>query len=349
MDLAEIQAGGGGVLGALSRAGLSVLAVAYGAAVRARAVVYGLGLFGERRLPVRVVSVGNLVAGGTGKTPFVAWLASRLREAGKRPGILSRGYGSRPVGSPLSDEGTLLRDLLGPGVPQVEDPDRVRGGLRLLAEHPDTDVLVLDDGFQHRRLGRDLDLVLLDATDPFGLGRLLPRGRLREPRSALARAHAVVLTRSERVSPADLDALRAAVRALAPRALVAVARTVPRALVSVTGEERPLDVLRGATVLAYAGVGNPKAFLGTLLDLGARVVASRLVPDHHAPTSAEAARLADDARAAGASVVATTRKDLVKLRSLPGLAASHSSMFLAVDVETHVVEGGADLLARAIG
>jgi tetraacyldisaccharide 4'-kinase len=344
MRLREIQDGGGGVGGALARAGLSALALAYGAAVATRSLAYALGLARPRRLPRPVVSVGNLTAGGTGKTPFTAWLARRLRAAGRRPGILSRGYGPRPPGSDLSDEGTLLRDLLGPDVPQVEDADRVRGGARLLEIRPDTDVLLLDDGFQHRRVARDLDVVLLDATDAFGGGRLLPRGRLREPLSALRRAHVVVLTRTERVDGASLEGLLGRARALAPAAGTAVARTVPVGLVDASGTSRPVDALRGARVALWAGIGNPAAFQAVVSDLGAAVVSTRFLADHHRPASDEPARIDALARAAGADLVVVTRKDLVKLRALPGLPPS----VVALDVETEVVSGAEDLVARVL-
>ncbi len=198
-----------------------------------------MGLKARHALPVPVISVGNLTAGGTGKTPFTVWLARALLAAGRRPGVLSRGYGARAEGSLLSDEGAVRAALLGPGVPQVEAPDRVRGGASLLAAHHEIDVLLLDDGFQHVRLRRDLDVVLLDATDPFGGGHLLPLGMLREKPSALARAGAVVINRAERVTAKTLEGLRARVRALAPDAVLAVARLGPRALLAPDGRERP--------------------------------------------------------------------------------------------------------------
>jgi tetraacyldisaccharide 4'-kinase len=344
VDLRTIQSGGGGAAGALARAGLAALSCGYTAATAARNALYALGWAPVHRLPVRTVSIGNLVAGGTGKTPFTAWLASRARIAGRRPGILSRGYGPRPAGADLSDEGLVLFDLLGPAVPQVEDPDRVRGGGALLAAHPATDLVLLDDGFQHRRLGRDVDLVLLDATNPFGYGRRLPRGTLREPPDALARAHAVVLTRAERVKPPVLEEVFREVRRLAPKALVATARTRPTALVRADGATAPLLDVKGRPVLAYAGIGNPWAFRGTLEDLGCRVVADRFVPDHHALSLREADEIVQAASAAGAELIVTTRKDLVKWRAL----ARRPEGLVAVDVETDVTEGADALLALVL-
>ncbi|MCC7137972.1 MAG: tetraacyldisaccharide 4'-kinase [Planctomycetes bacterium] len=327
----------------LVRAALTVLSGPFALAAGVRGALYHRRWLPVRRVGVPVVSVGNLTAGGTGKTPFVAWLVTAAVARGRRPAVLSRGYGPRPAGSPLSDEGTLLRELLPAGVVQVEDPDRVRGARRLLASPTPPDLVVLDDGFQHRRLHRDLDVVLLDATDPFGGGHLLPRGLLREPPRALVRAHVVVLTRAERVPPARVAALRAEVAALAPRATVAVARTVARALVGADGAEQPTSRLAGEAVAAWSGIGNPAAFEALLGDLGARVVLSVRGRDHHRVAAADLARVLARATAAGAGRVVVTHKDLVKLRPL-----GPPPHVVALDVVTEVVEGGAELLARAL-
>lgn len=345
MDLATIQAGGGGPLCAVARAALAALAVPYGVVARRRLAAYDPGRRTPTRLPVRVVCVGNLTAGGTGKTPFVAWLARRALAAGRRPAVLSRGYGPRPAGAALSDEGLVLRDLLGDGVVLHEDPDRVRGGRALLAVHPEVDLVLLDDGFQHRRLARDVDVVLLDATNPFGHGHGLPRGLLREPVEGLARAHVVVLTRTERATPEALDALDARVAALAPAARRARARTVPRALVrAADGADLPLRALAGTPVFAWAGIGNPRAFEALLEDLGARVVGRRFERDHRAIGPGDAEAVVREARACGAALVVVTRKDLVKLRAASAAGASAPAEVVTLDVDLDL---GADADAVA--
>ncbi|MBL9089165.1 MAG: tetraacyldisaccharide 4'-kinase [Planctomycetia bacterium] len=347
MDLRTIQSGGGGLLGAVARMGLSALSVPFAAAAHTRAWLYDRGWLAAHRCGRPVVAVGNLTAGGTGKTPFVAWLVAATRAVGRRPGILARGYGPRPAGSPLSDEGTLLAELVGRDVPQVEDPVRVRGAGKLLADHPDVDLVVLDDGFQHRALARDVDVVLVDATAPFGGGRFLPRGLLRESPRALGRADVVVVTRADAVTPDALASLRARVAALAPRADVALARTRATGLVDADGARHPLTALSGVPVAAWSGIGNPAAFEHTLEAAGARVVVRRRAPDHHRPTRAALVAVSGDAARAGAALVVVTRKDLVKVRALgPAGAGSGAPRLWALDVETDVHEGREALLRR---
>lgn len=333
MDLATIQAGGGGLFGALARAGLSVASWPYGFVARRRLRAYDPGGREPARLGVRVACVGNLTAGGTGKTPFVAWLAREALARGRRPAVLSRGYGPPAAGSTLSDEGALLTELLGGRVPVVEDADRVRGGRAMLAAHPSTDLVLLDDGFQHRRLARDVDVVLLDATCPFGYERLLPRGLLREPSGGLSRAHAVVITRAERVDRAALDAVSARVAALAPSALRAAVRTVPlgwrRAC---DGAALELEALRGRRVVVWAGIGNPRAFAAMVRDVGAEVVLERFDRDHRPIAPAAVRDVLAAATARGATHVVVTRKDLVKIAGPAALP--ESIVALDIDLES---------------
>jgi tetraacyldisaccharide 4'-kinase len=345
--LAEVQDGGGGAAGAVLRPALAALSFAWRGGLALRRSAYALGLRRRRRLPRPVVSVGNLAVGGTGKTPFTAFLAEAIVAKGLRPAILSRGYGppakvSGPDGRVRSDEGAVLDHRLGGRVPQVEDPDRARGAATALARDGAIDVFLLDDGFQHWQVARDLDVVLLDATDPFGGGRLLPRGRLREPPAALARAHLVVLTRASLAGPAAVGRAREAIRAHT-EAPLATADLVSAA-VEVEGGARAPSWLSGRPVFALSGVGNPAAFARTLEALGARVAGRRDLPDHArlAPEDLDAARRA--ARDVGAAVVVLTRKDAVKLGPLPADVA-------ILDVEVRIVEGGdrlADLLAEVL-
>jgi len=278
-----------------------------------RNAAYDAGLFATKRLDVPVVSVGNLSVGGTGKTPMVVWVARELLARGRRPGVLSRGY--RAQGE-QNDEGRLLERLL-PGVPQLQNPDRVEGGAQLVAEG--ADVIVLDDGFQHRRLGRDVDVVLVDATRPWGLPApaeggdpvcaLLPRGFLRESPNGLKRASAVVLTRCDQATDARIQQLEAEIERLAPG--VPTARTRHRALeLSTPDGPRPLSDLAGRDVVLVSGLGNPEAFERSARDAGARVVATKRFPDHHHFRRTELDGVAPDG-----AVILTSSKDAVKFEA----------------------------------
>jgi tetraacyldisaccharide 4'-kinase len=242
---------------------------------------------------------------------MVEWVARWYRQHGKRVTILSRGYGQIQG---LNDEGRVLEDNL-PDVPHLQDPDRVRSA-RIAVEELEAELLVLDDGFQHRRLARDLDLVLLDALDPFGLRRLLPRGLLREPVSSLRRADVAVLSRADLIEPGD----RAVIRDEAGRRAGALrwveARHAPLDLVDSEGSTRPLGELAGHTVAAFSGIGNPEGFRRTLEPLCASIRAYRVFRDHHDYSAADVESLAAWARESAADLVLTTQKDLVKLRGL---------------------------------
>lgn len=315
---------------------LRVPAALFGIAASARGALYDRGLLPSVKLEAPVISVGNLSAGGTGKTPMVAWLARELARRERRVGILSRGYGARA--GERSDEAELLGELLG-DVPHVQDADRVRGAHELLSRG--VDVVVLDDGFQHRRLARELDLVLVDALRPWGLPRasadvapvaaLLPRGLLRERPNALARAHAVVLTRVDRVGTAELVELRGRIESFAPGVGLALAVHAPLRLRAIDGATRALAELDGRTVDLASGIGNPEAFEESVRALGARIGEHRQFPDHHAFAAGDL-----DGLARGERWLVVTAKDLVKLRHFPDLGARP---LFALDVELALVEG----------
>ncbi len=309
---------------------LRLPAALFGAVSGLRGRLYDLGLLPSTRVEVPVVSVGNLTVGGTGKTPFVSFLVRCLRARSLRPGILSRGYKSG--GAQANDEARMLDAELG-DVPHVQDPDRVRGA-QVLVEHG-VDVIVLDDGFQHRRLGRDLDLVLVDATRPWGLPRegarddlraLLPRGLLRERPEKLARADALVLTRSDQVSPDQRAALREELRQFAPGPPVLLAAHRPCALRGPEGLALP-TALRDREVSLVSGIGNPDGFEAAVRSLGGVVREHRRFPDHHAYRASDLDGLGGEG-----VLVVTTAKDAVKLAGL-GLA-----------VEPHVLEVQLELL-----
>jgi len=266
------------------------------------------------RLPVPVISVGNLTVGGTGKTPLVMELVSRLEQRKGNPAVVSRGYGSKD-GEP-NDEEILIRSRC-PGVICVSNPDRVQAG-RTACERFAANVIVLDDGFQHRRLHRDLDIVLIDATCPFGYDHLLPRGLLREPVSSLRRADAILITRCDQASAARLADISRRLHQTTHRACVLRCRTRVIDLVTLDGAPWR-GSLAGARVAALAAIGNPSAFACTIQSLGANVVQARWFPDHHQYRSRDIRRWLSPSQTPAHDLVVTTEKDAVKLRQVDGL------------------------------
>ncbi|MFG0335481.1 MAG: tetraacyldisaccharide 4'-kinase [Maioricimonas sp. JB049] len=262
------------------------------------------------RVPVPVISVGNLTTGGTGKTPTVAWLVQWLKEQGARPGILSRGY--RSLDGEENDEKRLL-DALCPGVPHLQDPDRVTSARRAVADEGCT-ALVLDDGYQHRRLARDLDIVLIDCLNPWGYGRLLPRGLLREPRSSLRRAGVILLTRAGHCDAARREQTCQEIARHTTAPVLATAFE-PTGFVNAAGDRLPADGLMDRRVAAFCGIGNPSGFRRTLTGMGLPVGEERLriFPDHYHYTGRDMALLSQWGEELQADLLVTTRKDLVKL------------------------------------
>jgi tetraacyldisaccharide 4'-kinase len=298
------------------------LAPVYRGAVAARRVAFSRGWLRRARLEAPVISVGNLTFGGTGKTPTVIALVRDLVRMGRRPAVLTRGYKRRDdnqvvVTGPEPRQGVdevgdepleMARRL--PGVPVVVDSDRERGGLEAL--RLGADVVVLDDGFQHLRLERDLDIVVVDAGDPWGGNRLPPLGRLREPRTTLERADAVLITKV----PADwrpvVAQIEAVIDSIAPTLQVFVARLRPTRVRLPDGEIRAPECLAGRKIFAFAGVGRPEGFAAGLVEVGAEVVGSRWFPDHHDYSDEDLCEVEAVAQAADA-VPVTTAKDAVKL------------------------------------
>lgn len=315
---------------------------------RAGAVInawlYERGLRSRLRVAAPVVSVGNLSAGGTGKTPMVAWLARWFMDQGLQPGIVSRGYKAAAQGTESNDEARMLAREL-PGVAHEQNPNRVAGAQRLV--DLGVDVVLADDGFQHRRLVRDLDLVLVDAARPFGLPAvepgalplhaMLPRGLLREPLSALRRADFVILTRSDAVPVERRDALLAQLAQAAPEVPQLLARHAPTALMDAAGKDLGLAQLRGCEVDLLTGVGNPEAVEKTLGELGATLISHRAQADHHAWTAA-------DLEGLGQRPVVTTAKDRPKLEAL-AQAAELELWTLEVQLE---FLGGEDKLTQRL-
>lgn len=326
---------------ALARLGLSILSLPYAIAVRLRNSAFERGFLQSYAAQIPVVSIGNLTLGGTGKTPAVEYVARYYREQDRRVAILSRGYGAR---AGRNDEALVLESLL-PDVPHLQGKDRVALA-RMAWEELESEILVLDDGFQHRRLRRNLDVVLIDATNPWGYGWIFPRGLLREPKGGLRRAQLALLTRCDQVSPEQLARLRVEVRNIAPGLPMTESRHVPQRLVNAEAAEADLDAIAGKPVGAFCGIGNPEGFRRTLVDLGAHVQAWRVFPDHHPYHANDVDELRQWARELpGEAWLLTTQKDLVKV----GVTQLGGRPLWAVRIALELTEGQEVFLALLKG
>ena len=308
---------------------LPPLSALYSVATRARTTAYQRGWFSVSQLEAPVISVGNLTTGGTGKTPLVEWVCRTVaRETGKRVCVLTRGYGRANPQSQVvvsdgnklladeqqsGDEPYLLAGNLVGSAAVVANPDRISAGAWAIG-NLGSEVFVLDDGFQHLCLARDLDIVTIDATNPWGGGHLLPYGRLREPRAGLSRADCVVITRTDQV--ADLVAIESPIQLLAGPIPVFASRMETYKIHRLDGESVEPKSLVSQPVAAFCGVGNPESFFRHLQRQGYTLSLTRAFADHHNYTQPAITRLVNDARASGATSLITTGKDGIKLAKL---------------------------------
>lgn len=315
---------------------LSPLSALYGAATRARLMLYRAGALRAEKIEAPVISVGNITAGGTGKTPLVAWLARRAAEEGERVCILTRGYGradeSKQVlvsdGASLlaeageaGDEPRLLAEMLLGVSAVISNADRVAGA-RWALENLRSSLFILDDGFQHLAIARDLNLVAIDATNPWGGGRLLPRGRLREPLGGLKRADALIITRANLVP--DIEALRAEAERKSGGLPVLVSRTRTTRVRRLADENEAVKNVEEAAmtaslpqpVAAFCALGNPQNFFAHLKRDGHALAYTQSFRDHHVYTQSDVDALTLEAKKHGAQSLLTTAKDAVKLCGL---------------------------------
>jgi tetraacyldisaccharide 4'-kinase len=329
-----------GLSASLLRGALRAAEMPYSAAMRYRNWRYDRGRVAIHRVEVPVISVGNLTLGGTGKTPVVAWLARWLRERQVRVTIVSRGYGAEA--GARNDEALELEQQL-PDVPHVQNSDRVAAA-RLAIEEFECQAILLDDGFQHRRLARDLDLVLLDALEPFGFEHVFPRGTLREPLAGLHRANVVLLSRADMLSEGDRLRIRERVAHLAPKAVWGEVRHAPRALLSASGKEMPLaSSMR--SIAAFCGIGNPAGFRHTLESLQYGIAGFHEFPDHHNYTRQDLEAIARWALELNADALLCTGKDLVKI----GVDTLGSTPLWAVTIGIEFLSGREELEKRLLG
>ncbi|MBM4272375.1 MAG: tetraacyldisaccharide 4'-kinase [Deltaproteobacteria bacterium] len=302
---------------------LFLTSLVYRTVINIRNRMYDHGIFSQRKLPCKVVSVGNIAVGGTGKTPMVIMLAKILKEKGYRPAVLSRGYGGRtkhPVnivsdGSRITmgcheagDEPVLIARAT-EGIPVITGAERSVTGKAAINDLG-ANILILDDGFQHRKLFRDLDIVILNREEPFGNGFLLPRGPLREPPKALDRAHFLIWKdsildgRYPKYQEKGIGVFSPTLSAyLRPKTLVR----------GESGDSLPLEYLRGKKICAFAGIAFPESFRETIESMGGIVVSFLPFPDHHNYTVSDIADIERVSAASTAEIVMTTEKDGIRL------------------------------------
>lgn len=300
-----------GIISFFFKIALLFLSIAYFVGYKIRAGLYKIGVFRTFTLPCPVISVGNITAGGTGKTPLVMWLAKWLANRNFKVAILARGYGKLPD----SDDEDLI--TTSENIIRLTGKNRVALANRAIDEYG-AEIIILDDGFGHLKIKRDLDIVLVDSTIPFSNGFLLPRGFLREEPSSLKRADIIALTRADQVTPECLSFLYARVAELAPAKPIVQARHKPLCVKRAfsTHEVHDYEMIKGAQVYAFCGIGNADAFRLTLQSIGANVVRFRKFPDHYRFTKLDAIRMVAEAQEFMVDFVITTEKDAMRLATL---------------------------------
>ncbi|MBS1257531.1 MAG: Tetraacyldisaccharide 4'-kinase [Candidatus Scalindua arabica] len=308
-----------GFIAALIKSTLSAFTYPYSAVLNTRDFLYTNSVLKSTRLPVEVISIGNITTGGTGKTPLVEFMARCLHEKNKKVAILSRGYGSNnPLqedNDNINDECLVLKENLR-NVPVLAGKDRVSNGEKAIREFG-VDCLLLDDGFQHFRLKRDLDIVVIDSLNPFGGENLIPRGSLREPLKNLERADLFIISRCDQSKEQAIKSIYTKLRYVNNDAPVCESIHRPVHIESITdGSIQRLEWLKGKRIYALSAIGNPESFAYTLKELGADLVKHRKFHDHHNYNRAEIIDIISEARSLDADAVVVTQKDIVKIRNM---------------------------------
>jgi tetraacyldisaccharide 4'-kinase len=303
-----------GVAAALVRMLLALAELPYGAVIRLRNRLYDIRVLPSRALPRAAVSIGNLTTGGSGKTPLVCWLADQTMKAGRTPAVLMRGY--KGSGGKSDEQMVIARAV--PAMTVVADSNRRRGAAAAVAADFRIDLFLLDDAMQHRRARRDVEIVLIDAAQPWGWEHLLPRGLLREPVAGLKRADAVVITRSGQATPQQLAEIETTVQRYNHAAIVLSADHVLTGLISAEDVASPMSILAATPYIAACGIAQPESFVAGLRKHGSDCVGQKFFADHHRFTQADVSSLQAQARQAHARAIVVTEKDWVKLAVLPG-------------------------------
>ena len=320
----------------------AVGSVVYGLVISLRNLAYSKGWLKTYNAKAPVISVGNITTGGTGKTPLVIWLCNYLHSKNIKCAILTRGYKTTQRPEPKTQNYTDEPGTLAESCPEailIVNPNRLSGAAKAVGQLG-AQILVMDDGFQHRRLRRDLDIVTIDATEPFGYGRLLPAGLLREPLTALRRADAVVVTRVDQCERENLDKLEQKLKSVNPDLVIARSIHSPSYVRLTDGRQSDAEQLKGKKAFAFCGIGNPDAFFRTLKSISLTMVGSKAYNDHYRYTEADIADIYKEAEQLGAEMVLTTQKDWTKIfnRHLP-ISRPCDIIFGYLAVELKIIAG----------
>ncbi|MGD2094783.1 MAG: tetraacyldisaccharide 4'-kinase [Phycisphaerales bacterium] len=312
----------------------------YSTIIRIRNHLYSKGWLKTHRTNAAVISIGNITTGGTGKTPLVVWLCNQLTKNYK-VAILTRGYKSSAQESQnYRDEPAILAESC-PQAKVIVNPDRVAGAAEAINKFG-ANVLIMDDGFQHRRLGRDLDIIAIDATVPFGYDKMLPAGLLREPINSLKRADAAVITRCDQVTETELGQIEKNLGIINPDMLIAKSIHTPAYIKSENNKEIGLEQIKGKEIFAFCGIGNPEAFLNTIRQLGGKLLGSKVFNDHYHYTDNCLSDIYKRAEFLKVDLILTTQKDWTKIISDLGfrISDSESSISLAyIGIEIEFLAG----------
>lgn len=327
-----------GLLVTLTKSALSILTYPYSAVLKTRNVFYENHFIKSIKLPVKVFSVGNITTGGTGKTPLVEFMAKTLHQSGRKVAILSRGYGgnnlSQKENSHVNDETLALRENL-QEVLILSGKDRVRNGEKAVRDHG-VDCIILDDGFQHFKLKRDLDIVVIDSLNPFGGEHLIPRGSLREPLKNLRRADIFIISHCDQSCEKTINSIYKKLNQLNAHAPVCESIHKPVHIENITdGSILKTDWLKGKRIYGLSAIGNPESFTSTLKWLGANLIKHRVFSDHHDYTQTEIDHVISDALSLDTEAIVVTQKDMVKLRNLN----IKDAKFLSVKIELVITKG----------
>ena len=338
-DFRKLISGQKAGLGAeLLRLLLRVAAAGYSIAVRLRNSLYSNGWLKVHRADAVVISIGNITTGGTGKTPLVIWLCkeiisdSRFQISNCQCAILTRGYKSRAQETEnYRDEPAILAESC-PGVKVIVNPDRVAGAGEAISKFG-ANTLIMDDGFQHRRLVRDLDIVAIDATRPFGYGKMLPAGLLREPLASLKRADAAVITRCDQITEAELSEIERKLEAINPNMIIARSIHAPAYVRSMDNKEISLEHIKNNKIFAFCGIGNPDAFFNTIKQLGANLLGSKVYNDHHHYTDSCLAGIYEQSTYLKADLILTTQKDCTKITRLAPVQKDIPLAYIGIEIK----------------